>query len=292
MSETAHTSDTFTWTSPAQTRLSAAGDSALHDTPYWLAQFSGHSVYCESSMPPVTKIAAHRGGWDRLENSVQAMESAIAVGADMVEFDVRQTADGYLIVHHDALLHGQPVARLTLAQIRAALGDQTPPLLETIVAVCTGRIFMDVEIKDLGYEADTVAALRRHCTVEEFFVTSFVDQVIVNVKCIDPKVRCGLLLGGNRLSDLAPWRRVSRCGADFIGPHFSLAHSGLSRRAWRRGIPVVIWTVNSQWALRRSLGCSGIEALITDTPAVALSIREHLGTKRRLGGRPGRGLTG
>jgi glycerophosphoryl diester phosphodiesterase len=243
-------------------------------------------------MPLVTKIAAHRGGWGRLENSVQAMESAIAVGADMVEFDVRKTADGYLIIRHDALLHGQPVAHLTLAEIRAALGDQTPPLLETIVAVCKGRIFMDVEIKSLGYEAGTVAAIRRRCAVDEFFVTSFLDQVIVNVKRVDPKVRCGLLLGGNRLSDLAPWRRVSRCGADFIGPHFSLAQSGLTRRAWRRGIPVVVWTVNSERALRRSLGRSGIEALVTDTPAVALCIREHLAIKRRLGGRHDRGLTG
>ena len=53
----------------------------------------------------MTLIAAHRGASAIApENTLEAFEAAIAVGADMVEFDVRSTADGVLVVTHDPLV--------------------------------------------------------------------------------------------------------------------------------------------------------------------------------------------
>ena len=50
-------------------------------------------------------IFAQRGGSSQWrENTVDAIQHAIDCGADMVEFDVRRTADGELIVHHDEAL--------------------------------------------------------------------------------------------------------------------------------------------------------------------------------------------
>jgi len=48
-------------------------------------------------------IVAHRGAPDRaLENSRASIGLAAADGADMIEFDVRLTADGEPVVLHDA----------------------------------------------------------------------------------------------------------------------------------------------------------------------------------------------
>ena len=53
------------------------------------------------------RIIAHRGAWGTAapsapaENTLEAFEAAIALGADMIELDVRRTRDGHLIVFHD-----------------------------------------------------------------------------------------------------------------------------------------------------------------------------------------------
>lgn len=47
-------------------------------------------------------VVAHRGDWRGFpENSLEAIESAIAMGVDIVELDVQMTADSVLILMHD-----------------------------------------------------------------------------------------------------------------------------------------------------------------------------------------------
>ena len=56
-------------------------------------------------------VAAHRGvAAGAAENTIEAFTNAIAIGADMIEFDVRMTRDGELIAFHDARVNGIAVA--------------------------------------------------------------------------------------------------------------------------------------------------------------------------------------
>ena len=72
-----------------------------------------------------TRIAAHRGGAALApENSLAAFRNAIALGADALEFDVHLTANGELVVIHDAALERTTtgigaVADATLAELHA-----------------------------------------------------------------------------------------------------------------------------------------------------------------------------
>ena len=91
-------------------------------------------------------VLAHRGA-NRLEpeNTVPAMQEAIDRGADGVELDVHRTADGVLVVRHDA---GTPVG--LLGELTTAdLGRRLPevPTLAVVLDVCRGRL-VNVEIKD------------------------------------------------------------------------------------------------------------------------------------------------
>ena len=55
--------------------------------------------------PNYVIVAAHRGYWkDVPENSIASYDRAIAIGADMVELDVRLTKDDTLVAFHDACL--------------------------------------------------------------------------------------------------------------------------------------------------------------------------------------------
>ncbi|MDR2996844.1 MAG: inositol monophosphatase [Microbacterium sp.] len=93
----------------------------------------------------LTRCTAHRGDSSaHRENTLPAIRSAIAKGADLVEFDLRLTADGDVIVLHDPTLERlwgvrRPVSETTLAEI-LALGDadHRPPTLAEALACFDG----------------------------------------------------------------------------------------------------------------------------------------------------------
>ena len=50
-------------------------------------------------------LVAHRGApYFFQENTIDSFAKAVTLGADMVEFDIRRTADGVLVAHHDPFI--------------------------------------------------------------------------------------------------------------------------------------------------------------------------------------------
>lgn len=110
-------------------------------------------------------VVAHRGAWHGApENSLAAIERAIAIGADVVEIDVRKSLDGELfLMHDDTLLRMAGIDRdaesFTMAELQAialrqddggadrALSDQRIPTLNQALEVIRGRIFADLDLK-------------------------------------------------------------------------------------------------------------------------------------------------
>jgi glycerophosphoryl diester phosphodiesterase len=76
--------------------------------------------------PGARPVVAHRGASAHApENTLAAFEDALRLGVDALEFDVRVTADGVPVVHHDATLDRTTdaaglVAARTLAALRSA----------------------------------------------------------------------------------------------------------------------------------------------------------------------------
>lgn len=123
-------------------------------------------------------IAAHRGAWERApENSLAAIENAIAIGANIVELDIRRSADGELfLMHDDTLLRMAGVDRnpesMSMAELRQialresdggedrALTDQKIPTLKEALEVIRGRIFADLDLKDRGLFPEVAACAR------------------------------------------------------------------------------------------------------------------------------------
>jgi glycerophosphoryl diester phosphodiesterase len=97
------------------------------------------------------RIAAHRGGaalWP--ENSLTAFAGALALGVDLLEFDVHQSADGEVVIIHDPTLErttegsgpvsAQPAATLRRWRLRGrdgALTDERMPLLDDVLALAS-----------------------------------------------------------------------------------------------------------------------------------------------------------
>jgi len=145
-----------------------------------------------------TRVVAHRGAHDlAVENTLPAFERAIALGADMIEFDVRRSSDGVLVVHHDSHVRvGESelaVADLTHHELCRAAGFHVPTL-EEVLDLCSGRIGLDIELKEAGCENETVRAVRGRGEPDQVIITSFLDEALAAVSGIARDIRTGLLV--------------------------------------------------------------------------------------------------
>ena len=202
-----------------------------------------------------TLICAHRGASAHLpDNSAEAFHSAIAMGADAIETDVRRTSDGRLVLAHDPLPDDVPPGLVELGEL---------------VTMSAGRARLDVELKEAGYEAEVLDALMPR--PDGLLVTSFLPEVVAAVVAIDATVRTGLILGP---WDESPDRfaRADECEAQVLVPHIDLVDDALRAEALRRGSRLVVWTVNDQPTLERVLADEAIGCVITDVPDVALEL--------------------
>ena len=141
------------------------------------------------------RIISHRGKIDLSspENDLRGIQEAINLGVDMVEFDVRKTSDEVLVCHHDAKSNGVSVSSLTYESLRNS--NEHLCRLEEVLSLCKGKVGVNLEIKEEGFEAKVVDLLVANFSYDNIYVTSFIPSVIRSVKRQDLKIVSGLLLG-------------------------------------------------------------------------------------------------
>jgi len=222
-------------------------------------------------------VLAHRGARRVApENTLDAFALAIAMGADGVELDVRRTADGALVLHHDpAVLGGDLIAATT----EAALGESHPeiPTLAEALDVCAG-VLVNVEIKNLPWERDFDAEERSADAVVELLdtrgggddvlISSFHLATIDRVRATGTSVPTGLLTVGRAnlttMLELAAERGHAAIHPDRRALGRRTAESFVAD-AHARGLQVNVWTVNAPATITR-LADAGVDAVITDVP--------------------------
>jgi glycerophosphoryl diester phosphodiesterase len=221
-------------------------------------------------------VFAHRGCTEGfVENTLEAFAEARRLGADGVEFDVRRSADGALVVHHDAevpgvgMIHETPVSEL----------PGHVPLLGAVISVCEG-IAMNVEIKNLpgdpghdptGSLARAVAAeLVEHGRVEGVIVSSFDAATIEAVQAAEPGLAVGWLLG--RLADLDRARTLAlERSYQALHPFHAGVGPEFVARCHEAGLAVNVWTPNDEGDLEAMFG-AGADVIITDELRRALAM--------------------
>lgn len=229
----------------------------------------------------MSAVYGHRGCTEGFrENTLEAFVEARRRGADGVEFDVRRSADGALVVHHDAHVEGvgliceTPVARL----------PDYVPLLAQVIEAC-GDMEMNVEVKnhpgDPGYDpggslARAVAAeLVEAGRLDGVVVSSFDAPTIEAVRAAESALAIGWLLGG--LADLdAGLTSAVRAGYQALHPHFARVTASLVERCHRAGVAVNVWTPNTDAELEAMFGL-GVDTVITDRLSAALALSGRSG---------------
>jgi glycerophosphoryl diester phosphodiesterase len=231
-------------------------------------------------------VIAHRGASGALrENTLAAFREAYARGADAVEMDVRRTADGALVIHHDPVLTGAgPIVRLDLEDVE----EIAPwvPDLDAAVSACAG-MWMNVEIKNSPSDPDwdpdqriavwTIEALRDQGVVDRVLVSSFNPDTVRAAVGDSPGLRTGWLAGPG--ADPLPLiHEAAAAGCTSIHPDVSAMRGAKAdvvvEAAARAGLRVIVWTVDDEDEIRR-LAAAGVDGIITNHPGRARSALEH-----------------
>lgn len=229
-----------------------------------------------------TAIIAHRGAsaLAKRENTIESFLIAINLHADYVEFDIRMTKDHVLVVFHDSHINGKALSSITYSELsaEAAKDGYTVPFLEDVLKVCKGKIKLDIELKEAGYEKEVIKQVIKYYDYDEFMMKSFLDSAVFNIKKYDHNITTGLLVGTKtaglkrRLNEYFPLRRMWRCGADFISPHRQLATREFIKRMHLHKKKVYVWTVNKPENIYKFLK-KHVDGIITDKPNVGLQIK-------------------
>lgn len=239
-------------------------------------------------MTPRPAVSAHRGGCERAAPATrEAYEDALASGAEYVEFDVRRTADGVFVVHHDPRVRrtGPPLSTLTHAELNDRAGYPVP-VVDEVMELVAGKLVAHLDLKETGHERELIDRAVALLGEDGLVATTLEDRSVAALTAARPRVRTVLSLGRDgkdigrgrlvrtRIGELLPMRRVRACGAHGIAAHWRLARAGVLREAARGGLFTMVWTVNEDAALRGFLDDPRVDVLITDRPRRAVALRD------------------
>ena len=183
-------------------------------------------------------VLSHRGdraGGTIPENTLEAFAHALTRGADGIETDVRVTADGRAVLHHDRLLpDGTPLSCVRFDDL-ARHASHAVPLLDD--ALSRFDVIWNLEIKTPAAATATIDAVKRWGESRRLLVTSFRHDVIAQVTAAAP-VDCGLLIVHRPIeidSMLSAWRAQPRVRTiiwdfEFVDP-LLLSHA--AEHGWR-----------------------------------------------------------
>jgi glycerophosphoryl diester phosphodiesterase len=212
-------------------------------------------------------------------NTTASFDAALAADVDMIEFDVLPEDQS-----------APATARLILAHDQEHVAPDSLALEEGLAHLASSQfahVELDVDLKQPGYEARVVEALRHHDLVDRTIVSTLYMRSLVALRELEPGLRLGwsvprvrrdwtatpltavpafglLLRMRRRLPGIAAAHvRAGRC--DALMAHWRLVTPRLVRTLRAAGGDLYVWTVDDA-ARIRALEALGVTGVITNDP--------------------------
>ena len=225
---------------------------------------------------------AHRGASGNApENTLAAFKKALEIGVDAVELDLHGTADGEIVVIHDATLDRTTdlqghINETPLETIRGAdagewfdtefSGEPVPTLAEALT--CIGKETIAVlEIKDPLIAEAVVSKIHETESLDTTVIISFHTGVLQTIRTLEPRIATGWLIGGFN----TPVRSVTLCqqlgelGSSLLNVNHELITAEFAYEIRRRGIALWCWTVDDI-ARMREMKARGVQGITSNYP--------------------------
>lgn len=226
-------------------------------------------------------IIGHRGAAGLApENTLASFKAALEVGVDWIEFDVRATRDGHVVISHDPHtlrtgLRPHIISRTTFQKLQSIKlrGGNTIPTIAQAFKTIGDRAKINVEIKTPGCAAavvkqieDAVASGRRY---DDFMVSSFKVSELREVHHLDAKIPLALLHSFNPYKFLhLRGLRVQAVGFSYKNLPAKAVH-----QAELRELLVYVYTVNNPATAARLAEDRNVKAIVTNRPDRMQAIR-------------------
>lgn len=236
------------------------------------------------------EVTAHRGYSAAYpENTIPAFKGAIEIGADWIELDVQETADGEVVVMHDSNLKRTTGVDKEIWQVNyddiknldngswfdTKYQAVRIPTLEEVLKVTWGKIRLNIEIKPTGHEKNlenrVVELLEEHHMTDTCVVSSMKYESLEKVKKANPDVVTAYI------TSVSYGNFTELEYADGYSVESMMVTQSFVNQAHKAGKEVYVWTVNSENTLGKVINM-GVDKVITDDPAMAQKLiyeREH-----------------
>ena len=255
-------------------------------------------------------VMAHRGGqglWP--ENTLFAFERAAELGVDVLDMDVRSTADGVLVAIHDKRVDrttngSGEVGELTLAQLKTldagsrwtadrgasfpfrGRGITVPALEEVFRAFPQMRLSMEIKQKEPSIAAPLCAMVRAFDLSDQVLVSSFSAEVLEVFRAACPEVATSaaagealLFWGLSRLFlDAAYQPAVQALQVPEHLGWLDVVDKRFTSMARAHNMKICVWTVDEPEDMQRllQLGVDGVNTSYPDR-LLGLLVRMHDG---------------
>jgi glycerophosphoryl diester phosphodiesterase len=259
-------------------------------------------------------VMAHRGGaglWP--ENTARAFAGAVALGADVLEMDLHSTADGALVVIHDATVERTTdgagrVNSMTLAELKRldagyrwtrddgrtfpfrGKGITVPTLGEVLDKFPKARLNIDLKQAQPSLVKSFCRGLRENRAAGRVTVASFASETLTEFRRECPEVGTSASL--DEVAALSAELQAGRgvgAAAGKSRPRLvqvpekvfgrQLVTAELVAAAHRGGLEVHVWTINDEAAMRRMLAL-GVDGIMTDYPDKLIALLKQTAAAR------------
>ena len=252
---------------------------------------------------------AHRGGMDiGPENTLKVFQDAVKLGVDVLEMDVRLSADRELVVHHDPTVDRTTdglghVDSLTLQELQnldaghrwtrdgrtfpfRKRGYMIPRLRDVFATFPEQRMLVELKGRQEEGSKKLCDAVRDAGMVNRVVVGSFHAEAVLNFRRLCPEVvTCGGFTEVTAYSILHLLRLGNLYHSSFglfsVPEKFgrlTIVDQRFVDEAHKRHLPVQVWTVNDEESMHRLINL-GVDGIITDRPDLLLQVLRRRGMR-------------
>jgi glycerophosphoryl diester phosphodiesterase len=234
------------------------------------------------------EITAHRGSSNSApENTLAAIEKAIEDGADYAEIDVRLTADGNVVLMHDASLERTAGSDEMIWNARweylqgldagshfsSEYTGERIPSLEEVMDAASGRIRLNIEIKYSSHTPDLARKVAELIVEKDYIdrcvISSFKYEVLADVKAVSPDIKTGLII----TMPLGSYTQLNH--VDFYSLNAMFLSARQADMIHRLGYEIHVWGAKDEQMIRRMVEYGADNIIATDPVMAREAVYTH-----------------
>ena len=218
---------------------------------------------------------AHRGASSTaLENTLFAFQTAVQVGADGIECDLRESRDGYLMIFHDPTLKRlanlplsiKQLTRADIAQIDigSASGFRTAriPTLADLIAKIKPPTLLNLEIKQATPQKILATVYQYHAQ-DRVIISAFDYRCLIRIRALDSAIAIGYLVDDRVTASILKQAEHLRARALHLSKKWATPR--VVEQVHRAGLQLSLYTVNDPDEMVRYINM-GVDGLFTNDP--------------------------